>query len=829
MVADESSTANGEEVAQDLRLYLSRRLPPEKLTGFLPRLAAHPPELVAREIHEWARQETGPAHPSEVLSLGLRRFLALQTGGDAGRRHAPFVRAVADAVTAQASSPEERDRLAADAGVVARPGGIVVSPPGEPRPAPVESLLTPAGPLPWPAAPEPGSDEPLSPSAEPPPPPAEPPAPAASPRRLTLILDRLDASSAADPRRKPQVDLMREAVLTAALAASEASELETTLEDLRRRGVVRGTADLFRLLVDALPPWPQPHLTARSAPAVTAIERLVAWAPDPGQAARRAHELVAAGVAAFNRGALEKAGLVFSLVERLLDRQVVEAAPLEALRAGGHERLDLERLRRLLEGQDRREIPRALLRFFHVFDPEALLDKLGREPARQRRGLLLAFLEAHEGDGRTAAFERLGRPTTDPHDVFLLRNLVHLLRRIPGDDSPWMPERELARVVRLLVPENPPFLVREVLAYLAERRHPVAEQVLMSFVTTLEDEVLSMPPGTAKAERGHWWSHLDDATRALGRYGTPRTWDRLAEHGLRSEPELGPTGARLAALGREDLSSHPDLLARLVTAARDELPRGLLARPTAEQSRRLVALLGALAGTRTGDVQELLETLAERFSDEDVGRKAARVLAASAAGERGFPTADASLSGDLRTFALPTLLQNLGDSRLTGVLRLLDDRGRRAATLELERGRLVDARYGRLSGDEAVYQLLERPFRGTFAFVPGAPAVSGDDAQRPDSTQLLLEGLRRHDELRRASVIVPDDSRLEPTGLPPQAVPGEEDIDLVTALWERVVAGSTPRECEPLLTADAHRIRRCLVHWVEEGTLRLRPAEPGRR
>jgi hypothetical protein len=92
--------------------------------------------------------------------------------------------------------------------------------------------------------------------------------------------------------------------------------------------------------------------------------------------------------------------------------------------------------------------------------------------------------------------------------------------------------------------------------------------------------------------------------------------------------------------------------------------------------------------------------------------------------------------------------------------------------------------------------------------------------------ELLLEGFRRYDELKRATVLVPDDARFEAADAPPQAVPGEEDIDLVATLWETVVAGTTPEDCEKTLAADAYRIRRCLAHWVEEGALRMSPAPP---
>jgi hypothetical protein len=791
-----NGSAEEREADRELRLHLMGRLPADRLAGLLPRLLTVPAEKVATDVHAWARGQTGPATFREYLSAGLRRLLALSAHAsvDAERRGA-FFRGVADALIAGAPS-EDRERLATD----------------------VARLL--------------GSGRPAAP---PHPAPARVPAPpAASPRRLTLILDRLD-SSTIERGSGRNAALLGEAILTAALASSSAAELEASLQDIRRRGLFRGTDELFRVLVQALPAWPLPDLTARTAPAVGALERLVSLAPDARQVKERFYELVDAGAETFNHGALEKAELVYSVAERLLDRGVVDAGAVEPLRTGGHERLDLERLRRLLEGEDRREVPRSLLRFYRVFDPADLLDKLRREPARQRRRLLLAFLEAHGTDGRHAAFERLGRRPEDQQDVFLGRNLIHLLRRIPGDQSPWMPKRELGRVVRFLVPENPPFLVREVLAYLAEKHLPVAEQALRQFVTTLEETLLSEPTERGSADRDQWLGYLDETCSALARHGTPGAWQAVVDHGLRTEPELGRAAARLAALGAHNLGGQPALVARLVAAAVVELPRRLLARPAVTQAERLRHIVAALADTRTAEVQELLETLAGRFPDEDFGRRAARILAnAGAEGAGGFdPSVGATLSGDLRVFGLPTLLQSLADSRVTGVMRLVDARGRSLATLEFERGLLAAARYGSLEGAEVVYQLLERPVRATFVFVPRPPKAAGvaaaaaskDARTLRDVTPLLLEGLRRHDELRRATVIVPDDARLGTTDRPPRAVTGEEDIDLVISLWEKVVEGTTPQECERSLAADAYRVRRCLVDWVEDGALRLGPPD----
>ena len=91
-------------------------------------------------------------------------------------------------------------------------------------------------------------------------------------------------------------------------------------------------------------------------------------------------------------------------------------------------------------------------------------------------------------------------------------------------------------------------------------------------------------------------------------------------------------------------------------------------------------------------------------------------------------------------------------------------------------------------------------------------------------TQLLLEGVRRHDHLQRALALVPDDVPLEATGKSPSSVPDEVDYDLVVALWKKACEGTAPRDIESGLPVDSYRVFRCLAHWVEEGALRPRPA-----
>jgi hypothetical protein len=775
--------------------YLSGTVRPGALTDSLSRLEADI-DGAADLVIAWAGEQAPPEGPrADYVSLALRRILALGTLGTVPPdRLTAFVRTVATAVLFR-SRADERDRLTSLLGPLARGP--------EAKPAPAKGL--------------PGEREARSPSP-----------------RLTLLLDRLDVMKAAGAHARSPRELVAETVVTAALQARSPADLEDTLEDLQGRGAVRGTAEVFRTLVETLPSYWMPGSGSATPPAaLIALERLCALAGSRKEGARRFGEMVEVAVEEFNRGALGRAGRVFELAERILDSGGVEAALVESLRQTGHEQLNLERVRRLVESKERSALSPAVLRFYRVFAPEAVIEKMRREPRHERRRLLLAFLETHGPEGRRAALEWLGRSEHE-HDLFLLRNLVHLLRVIPRPRGS-SPESEIARVARLLVPENPPYLVNEVLAFLGETPDPGAEQVAIAFLRSLEEALLSGTRDLWEEDRKRYRAYLDRTAAVLARRNAVSAWAALLDHGTRREEALGNSAARLADLASWDLGSAPALSARLLAAAQAELPSAFLADPGPAAKARLLAYVTALSGTRSPEVKELLEVLPARFGHQEPGELATRVLSAWDTGSIPRPEAaalpEASLSGDLQMFALPTLLQNLSEMRATGELDLLDDKGRRRARLTLGAGRIRGARYGRLGSPDAVFELLERPFKGTFAFRqemsgPSSPGPSRTSPGR-DVTELILEGLRRHDELRRAVLLIPDQAVLEATGQAPSAIPGESDIDFVTGLWEKAVSGATPLECEPLLAVDAYRVRRGLVHWLETGALRLRHGNGG--
>jgi hypothetical protein len=244
------------------------------------------------------------------------------------------------------------------------------------------------------------------------------------------------------------------------------------------------------------------------------------------------------------------------------------------------------------------------------------------------------------------------------------------------------------------------------------------------------------------------------------------------------------------------------------------------------KAEHIHALIGALRGTRVAEVWEAFSGIATRFPNESFGQAASQALATLAEAPPSRPPITASLSGDLEVFGLPNLLQNLADNRVTGTLTLFDEEGHVAATLVLEKGQLRSGQHGNLRGPEAVYQLVERPFPGQFAFVtPREPAPEAAGGDVHELAPLLLEGLRRYDELRLARALVPDQAVLKPTGLAPSGLADEPNEALVESVWDAVVSGATPARCERKFPVDSYRIRRLLAHWVEKGAL-LAPGQP---
>jgi uncharacterized protein DUF4388 len=807
------------EALYELQQYLSDRLAPLMVADSLGMLATLPPELTAAEIQTWiAAQYHGAGAQVPISDYLFHALRKIHVVGDFSLVPAAALQAYLQQlkVLLLEFCPEaDRELLRTN---LARLGESTSGPP-----PPVEILHR-----------QPGGEAggltaaPLAAEAGAPPVPMSAEI-ARGMRRFTLLLDRLartplPTSAAPDPNAPDaRRELLSQAVAQAAQSASSGQEMDQYLDKLRQTGVAAHTDQLFRALGDSLPGWSVP-LPAGGAAAMTgpaeAMYRIVALSPGYEEAARRFRDLVQAAVHQFNEGLLTRAATMFGVASRLVAEKKVGQPVADAVQKSSNDVLGPERLRKFAESPDRHALLRSVMNFYARLTPQGLLRELREEERRDRRRLLLALLEVHGAAARAAAMESLetslsgGAKEADP---YYQRNLIYLLRQIPR--PPEAPvEDEIDLMVRAAPVGAGAVVLKEAILALGRIHHDKSEVALVGYLRTFE--VMALKPETAAYDSTEVLTLLDRTASSLAALGTKGTLLALLDHGLKAQPELGDARLRLMDLGGHDLRSHPVLAAKLVATVKAELPKsvmGIVIKKGADAVRPLVA---ALAGTPSAEVQALLSDVAARFSTEPLGQAAARALAAqrSAAGARA--ATGPSLSGDLELFGLPNLLQNLADNKATGALTLFTTDRTILSVLNLEGGRLRGCQTGVLRGKEAFYQLCERPLPGTFALASHRDAKPEKSAEPPiDLVPLILEGLRRHDELRQASALVADDARLQATGAARTSVQGEANPDLVETVWKMASAGTPPRQCESEVPVDAYRVRRLLAHWVEEGAL----------
>jgi hypothetical protein len=329
-----------------------------------------------------------------------------------------------------------------------------------------------------------------------------------------------------------------------------------------------------------------------------------------------------------------------------------------------------------------------------------------------------------------------------------------------------------------------------------------------------------LQPETAVYDPAEIDTLLERTCAALARYGSPRAWRALVDHGLKAETRLGSTVARLVEAGRQDFSSSKDLVKRIQDALKESLPKTVLGFTVKRTDDRTTQLIQALAGTPTPEVKAALKEVADKYPGEKFGVEAKKVLQAMAAPPaKAAEPAAAGLSGDLELFGLPGVLQTLSQTGLTGILTLLNKQGQPEATMAMDKGHFLGAQAGKLKDDDAVFQIFERPFPGTFNFV-SKPATALPKGKPQDPMGLILEGVRRHDELKLAVAIVSDSATLKATG---KAHTGMEDekADFAEQLWGQVKPGLSALKIEGPVVADTFRTRRLLAHWVEEGALKI--------
>lgn len=533
-------------------------------------------------------------------------------------------------------------------------------------------------------------------------------------RRLSLFLEHLQPQTGAGRRK----EIASQFVTTAAVGSSSEEELAASLAPLRELGIDTGSGNLLKAVAENLPGWgslPTPDGDKRHRVAsaqLGAMRQIVLLGEDEGERGKRFQELVNTGVQQFNQGHLGRASAMCELASKLVQDGKIAPTYVTKLRSNGHEKLSFDRLKSVAERVDSRPELRKVLELFHALQPDGLLETLDGERARDRRHGILTLLEVHGPPARAKALEAL-RASVQPNsgvDPFFQMNLIYLLRIVPRPEKADV-GYEVDLVMQACDKNSPSPLVKQAIAFLAQSEHEEAERALLAYLQVFENMLLK--PETRLYSPEDIDALLDRTCAALARYGTPRAWRALVDHGLNTESRLGSTVTRLIAAGHQDLSNEKDLLKRLVDALKAELPRSLLGMKINKNDEKRLSLVQALAGTPAREVRELFKEIVDRYPGEKFAEAATKALAAfSTRGE----TAPAGLSGDLDLFGLPTVLQMLAQISPTGVLSLLTAEDTVQATLAFEEGRLRAARLGKLDGTDAVYQLFVKPFPGTFAF-----------------------------------------------------------------------------------------------------------------
>jgi len=107
--------------------------------------------------------------------------------------------------------------------------------------------------------------------------------------------------------------------------------------------------------------------------------------------------------------------------------------------------------------------------------------------------------------------------------------------------------------------------------------------------------------------------------------------------------------------------------------------------------------------------------------------------------------AETSLTGNLAHLDLVGIVQMLDQGRQSGVLHV--NAGETDAVLFFEAGQIHHAEFGKLTGDQAVIQLIQacqRTGTGVYKFVAGT--ITNERTVHRRATDLLLDALREFDE-----------------------------------------------------------------------------------
>jgi hypothetical protein len=777
------------------RRYLDDEIPPSAASYALATLMAQPPDVLMQLVATWTAETTSPLiAPRDLLLLALKKIYVTGELNLLDREAVANYLDRATGVAVRLCPEPDRDRLRSDLSTMRMSRATTASLQDTVAPAQMPALSTPA-------------ETPEMHLA----------------KQFSMIFDRLtrEKAEAGSKGAPAEPQAIAQLLAMAATRSQNAQQLNQYLEQLRPLAG-GGEGNVFVILGGGMPSWDVasllPGANVKPPSQVGAMEKIIGLAESSEVAMKRFRELVTAAIEKFNQNALGAALWMLDLAEDSIAEKKLDIAAVDQFRAEAVEMINAAQLRKYAETRSKHAAVKIALEFFPTLQMPALFQNLRREARAERRRSLLGFIEAYGTAGRDTAIDELELELRRPeHATYYLRNLIYLLHRIPRE-SQEASTREFENLAKASEPGQLIYVIKEAATALGLIKTEASAKLLTMRLAQFEAKLLREE--TSAYPAGEMRKLLDRIISALARIGTSAALLTVARHGMKASPLLGDARARLAALGQFDLSFDEGTVDLLVKALREEIPGKLLGRLLPRKQEATVRLIEALSGTRSDQTEDLFRDIARRFPDHDVGRAAAQVLAKWSPGEvAARPEAAATLAGELEFFGLPSVMQSLGEMNASGMLTLTNKQKVAVAKLVFIDGKFLNAQMGHLRGEEALFQTLERPMAGTFAFVPYPPDKLTSDIAPKDIVGLLLEGMRRNDELQRLTALVPDDMTLMKTNYKPTPLEEEEDPALAREVWIKASSGTSIAECERQLASDSFRIRRLVAHWLERGAL----------
>ena len=604
-------------------------------------------------------------------------------------------------------------------------------------------------------------------------------------------------------------------VLAVEIAATE-HELNDNIGQIPQLGS-KGIETMFHVLSHGMASWDLALDTGgESTEVLRAMKRVFSLSTDPEVRAKRFRELTLAAVERLIDGAFSAAASMLELGETVVDELPLPATVIESIRSDAGKLVRAGGVDRFAKDTQRHAVLRRALRFFSVMSPEVLLDQLRDQTTPEGRDEIRAILKIWGPQARQTALERIDRQLdSDAGSAHMyLHDLLALLKSIPRDPDRDI-RHELTVLSRASAPGRPLTVVIGALTAIGEIRREAAVRLLKQRLS----EFAAIPSrGDGDFYESAELSKILDANvAALARSEAPAGLRAIAQHGLRQEGGLGDTRSRLVHLAKVDLLLDLETVSMLVKAIRADLPEKNMATP---KGKDLTPLIEALRGTGGETVRLLLHHVAADYPGQPFGAAAANILKERAGGTKQ-PGAGEKTEGELPIYAIPRLIQSFVASAATGTLALADEGREVQGRLVFQEGRLIDVTASKLRNAEALYQLIERPVVGSFAFTPRPLPITSSARTPADVHALLLEGMRRWDELQMMLALAPDDVSFRPTGSRPTRHPQENDPQFLREIWVRASSGQPLGAWENEIRADSWRIRRIVARWVEDESLRF--------